>query len=93
MDGSLEKYIQFLHNSGKKVMEATMTVFAVQHASLNLNGQLKPAWGDIRSWQMELHSQLRVPMPKIICLAIFRWSLLHGLVISHERGAEWVPLP
>eukprot|EP00972_Heterocapsa_arctica_P007582 1106439-Heterocapsa_arctica.AAC.1 len=41
---------------------------------------------------MELHSQLRVPMLKIIGLAIFRWSLLQGLVIPPERGAEWALL-
>eukprot|EP00972_Heterocapsa_arctica_P025056 3691661-Heterocapsa_arctica.AAC.1 len=30
-------------------------------------------------------------MPNVICLAISRWSLLQGLVLSPERGGDWVP--
>ena len=91
LDKILEKYIQFLYNSGRRIAEATHAVLAVQHANFNLKGQLKPAWGDIRSWKMGARFRLRVPMPKIIYLALFCWALLQGMVVAPLRAHEWVP--
>ncbi len=86
----LERYVQYLYQTKRKLSHAVEAVLAVQWRHRALRGSLTEVWDAVYSWKEEVALNMRISLPENLMLAASRWSMARGLRSTEPKASLWV---
>ena len=78
------EFVDHVFRTGGKIGLGRHAILSVQTARRELRGKLGRAWDTIKSWQLKLPLNSRVPMPEVLVRAFFSYSLAEALSCSKD---------
>jgi hypothetical protein len=72
-------FTQHLYDDDKPLYLAVHAILAIQYIHRGLKGRLRPAWDSIESWQFEVETTNRAPMPLLVLYAFTTACRIQGL--------------
>ncbi len=86
----LERYVQYLYQTKRKLFHAVEAVLAAQWRYRGLRGAFTEVWYVVYSWKEEVALDIRIPVSANLMLAVSRWSVALGLRFTEPKASLWV---
>ena len=86
----LERYVQCLYQTKRKLFHAVEAVLAAQWRYRGLRCAFTEVWYGVYSWKEEVALDIRIPVSANLMLAVSRWSMALGLRSTEPKASLWV---